>query len=148
MSSKRTVRARKARGKGLYKGKAATAGRFERRGSGRGPAAQPANANRPARGKPLNAKPIPAPSDDSEVDPMDYKVKVSVSLSHRQLAYVNERAEALGTTASGVIQDALELSTRKFHLERLLETIGGDGDITDEDMNALYAQWRAAGLNV
>jgi hypothetical protein len=76
------------------------------------------------------------------------KVKVSIALSNRDLTWVSEVAEKRGISVSGLVQEALQLYKRDQDLGALLELVGGTEDISQEEIDAVCAEWRAAGLKV
>lgn len=78
----------------------------------------------------------------------DQKVKVSIALSKRDIAWVNEVARTRGTSVSGLVQEALQFYKRDQDLGALLELVGGTEDISREDVEAVCAEWRSAGLKV
>jgi len=78
----------------------------------------------------------------------DQKVKLSIALSNRDVAWVSEVAEQRGLSISGLIQEALHFYKRDQDLGALLELVGGTEDISQADVEAVCAEWRAAGLKV
>jgi hypothetical protein len=78
----------------------------------------------------------------------DQKVKLSIALSKRDLAWVGEVAEKRGLSVSGLMQEALQFYKRDQDLGALLELVGGTEDISQEDVEAVCAEWRSAGLQL
>jgi hypothetical protein len=75
-------------------------------------------------------------------------VKVSIAVPPALLRWVNSQAEARGVSVSAIFTEATERFKHRTGLGKLLEHVGGADDITEDDMEALYAEWRDAGLNV
>lgn len=73
--------------------------------------------------------------------------KVSISLDVESLAWARRVAAATRASLSSVVDAALKRMRQREARERLLAELGGD-DIPDEELQALYAEWRAAGLEV
>lgn len=73
--------------------------------------------------------------------------KVSISLDSESLAWARRVAAATSASLSSVVDAALKRMRQREARERLLAELGTD-DISDADLQALYAEWRAAGLEV
>jgi hypothetical protein len=74
------------------------------------------------------------------------RTKVSVALAPRDLAWAAGEAAERGVSLSQVFQEALQGFERKTKLVKLLEVVGGDADITDEDLKRVDVEWRAVGF--
>jgi len=72
--------------------------------------------------------------------------KVSIAVAPEDLAWATTTARSLGLSVSGLYSKALENFKRRHDLSQLLERIGGTSDITEEDREAIRAEWREAGL--
>lgn len=73
--------------------------------------------------------------------------KVSMTLDGDALAWARDRAQERQMSLSSVVSEALERMRQHEARLGLLEQLG-TADITDEDLQALYAEWREAGLKV
>jgi hypothetical protein len=80
-------------------------------------------------------------------DPAHYRSKVSVAMPPDDLAWVTAEAKRRNLSVSAVFQVALHALRQDRAWDTALATLGTD-DITDDDMQALYAEWRKAGLKV
>jgi hypothetical protein len=78
----------------------------------------------------------------------DQKLKVSIALSSRDVAWLSKVADERSISVSGVVQEALQYYKRDQDLGALLELVGGTEDITREDLEAVRAEWRGAGIKL
>jgi uncharacterized protein (DUF2236 family) len=74
------------------------------------------------------------------------KSKVSVAIDPEMLAWANARARAQALSLSAVFTTALERARRDEAFDKALRAVGGADDITDDDMESVYAEWRQHGL--
>ena len=74
------------------------------------------------------------------------KAKVSVAIDPDMLEWANQRAKAKALSLSAVFTTALERARRDESFDKAFAAIGGVDDITDDDMEEIYAEWRAHGL--
>jgi uncharacterized protein (DUF2236 family) len=74
------------------------------------------------------------------------KSKVSVAIDPGVLEWANARARSQALSLSAVFTTALEHARRDEAFEKALRAVGGVDDITDDDMESVYAEWREHGL--
>jgi HEPN domain-containing protein len=67
--------------------------------------------------------------------------KLSVSLGAEEAAWARAQAQALGLSLSAVLTDALRRQRKLEAMDRLLAELG-TGDITEEDLASVRAEWR------
>ena len=79
------------------------------------------------------------------VDPP--KAKVSIAVDPEALSWATELAAARGTSLSAVVGDALERLRRQVNLSKLLDALGGTGDIAEEERAQFASERREAGLS-
>ena len=67
-------------------------------------------------------------------------------IAPQDLEWVENAAKRQQTSVSAVINAGVAELKRSEAFRRCLDAVGGTDDITDDDMAATYAEWRAAGL--
>ena len=74
------------------------------------------------------------------------KARVTIVIAPQDLAWVERAAKRQRTSVSAIINAGVAELKRTEAFQRCLDAAGGTDDITDDDMAATYAEWRAAGL--
>jgi len=74
------------------------------------------------------------------------KTKVSIAIDPEVLDWANRQAKQRALSLSAVFAAALEQARRNEDFDRALAAAGGTADITDQDMERVYAEWREHGL--
>lgn len=74
------------------------------------------------------------------------KTKVSIAIDPDVLDWANRQAKQQALSLSAVFTAALEQARRNEDFDRALAAAGGTADITNEDMERVYAEWREHGL--
>jgi hypothetical protein len=74
------------------------------------------------------------------------KTKVSIAISPDVLDWANGQAKQRALSLSAVFSTALEKARRDEAFDKALEAVGGTADITEQDLESVYAEWRAHGL--
>jgi hypothetical protein len=69
--------------------------------------------------------------------------KVSVSLSVDEVEWARQKAARAETSFSAVVSEAIRKQRQHEARIALLDELGAD-DVTLEDMEAVYAEWRSA----
>jgi hypothetical protein len=73
--------------------------------------------------------------------------KVSVSIDSSAIAWARRIAGATGGSLSSVVGEALKRMRQREARMRVLAELGAE-DISEDEVQALYAEWRDAGLEV
>lgn len=68
--------------------------------------------------------------------------KVSVSLATDELEWARGKAEQMATSLSAVVSEAIRMQRQHEARLALLEELGSS-DISSEDLEAVYAEWRS-----
>lgn len=74
------------------------------------------------------------------------KIKVSIAVPPDVLDWANGQAKQRALSLSAVFSTALEKARRDEAFDKALEAVGGTADITEQDLESVYAEWRAHGL--
>jgi hypothetical protein len=74
------------------------------------------------------------------------KTKVSIAISPDVLDWANSQAKQRALSLSAVFSIALEKARRDEAFDKALEAVGGTADITEQDLENVYAEWREHGL--